>query len=48
LGWLQCILFGVWASLYTLQRREIYGIIAIHTVWNLVYDWRIVGLGTGN
>ena len=47
-GWATCIIFSVAASLYTMQRREIYGAIALHTMTNLIYDYRIISLVTGN
>jgi membrane protease YdiL (CAAX protease family) len=37
--------FGLFACWWMLERKEIWGIIAIHTAWNLLYDLRLaVGL----
>ena len=34
----QTLVFGAVLSWYVLQNNEIWGVIAIHTVWNLYYD----------
>jgi membrane protease YdiL (CAAX protease family) len=45
LAWLQCAGFGLFACWYVHTHKEIWGIIAIHTAWNLIYDFRLaVGL----
>lgn len=45
LAWLVQAAFGLFACAYVHTRKEIWGIIGIHTAWNLLYDFRLaVGL----
>lgn len=48
LAFINLILFGVFASVYFIKRNDIWGICAVHSVWNLVqgnvYDIRVSGM----
>lgn len=48
LGFINLILFGVFASVYFIKRNDIWGICAVHSVWNLVqgnvYNIRVSGM----
>ena len=48
LAFINLILFGVFASVYFIKRNDIWGVCAVHSVWNLVqgnvYDIRVSGM----
>lgn len=48
LAFINLILFGVFASVYFIKRNDIWGICAVHSVWNLVqgnvYNIRVSGM----
>jgi len=48
LAFINLILFGVFASVYFIKRNDIWGICAVHSVWNLVqgnvYGIRVSGM----
>ncbi len=35
---LQCILFSILTGIYVFERGEIWGVIALHTIWNIRID----------